>query len=455
MNIDLQCQLVRRVLEHLEARTTDSNPAMTTVPIEAYADAKRIDRERARLFRDYPLIVGHTSQVPNPGDYFTHDLSGVPLIITRGSDHKLHALINVCRHRGTRVETQPCGSKAAFVCPYHAWTYGRDGALLGVPHERAFVARTAPSCNANGTPPNGLTAIRTNDKNAANGTNGTNGTNIANGENRANSANGANGNGVGAAQMFARGSSSTVDGRALPREGRGLVEVPIGVAAGFIFVRPTPRREGESRKLDMPAWIGSIAAELDGFGLTQSFVYSPIQVERALSWKLGIDVFLETYHLRTTHKETIYRMFFDNVGLVDTVGPHLRNVFPKRSIRELSGTPDGWVLRHHANVLYHLFPNTLILIEPDHAAILHLWPIDAGRTMLQAYMLVPEEPVSEKARAYWDANNEILLDAIDEDFTMGESIQAGVASGANRQITFGAFEHALAHFHAQVEQLST
>lgn len=426
MNIELQCQLVRRVLAHLEARTTDSDTAMTSVPIEAYADATRIDRERARLFRDYPLIVGHTSQVPNPGDYFTHDASGVPLIITRGNDHKLHALINVCRHRGTRVETQPCGSKAAFVCPYHAWTYGRDGALLGVPHERAFVARQAPACNANGTPPNGLAVIRSKDE-----------------------------AGVASAQMFARGSSSVVDGRALPREGRGLVEVPIGVAAGLIFVRPTPLREGENRKLDVGAWIGSIGAELDGFGLTSSYVYAPIMVERALSWKLGIDVFLETYHLRTTHKETIYRMFFDNVGLVDTVGPHLRNVFPKRSIRELSGTPDGWILRHHANVLYHLFPNTLVLVEPDHAAVLHLWPIDAGRTMLQAYMLVPEEPASEKSQRYWDANNDILLGAIDEDFTMGESIQRGLASGANRQITFGAFEHALAHFHAQVEQLSS
>lgn len=427
MNIDLQCQLVRRVLAHLEARTTDSDSSMTTVPIEAYADAQRIDRERKRLFRDYPLIVGHVSQVPNPGDFFTHDASGVPLIITRGNDHKLHALINVCRHRGTRVESQECGSKAAFVCPYHAWTYGRDGALLGVPHERAFVAKPAPSCNANGTPPNGVVAIGKRPPSDNEATDGV--------------------------QMFARGSSSTV-GRALPREGRGLVEVPIGVAAGLIFVRPTPLREGETRKMDMTPWIGSIAPELDGFGLTSSYVYAPINVERALSWKLGIDVFLETYHLRSTHKDTIYRMFFDNVGLVDTVGPHLRNVFPKRSIRELSGAPDGWVLRHHANVLYHLFPNTLILIEPDHAAVLHLWPIDAGRTRLQAYMLVPEAPVSEKAQRYWDANNEILLDAIDEDFTMGESIQRGITSGANRQITFGAFEHALAHFHAQVEQLS-
>src|SRR5690606_476124 len=43
-----------------------------------------------------------------------------------------------CRHRGTRLEAAPCGKKKAFVCPYHSWSYARDGALLGVPHERGF-----------------------------------------------------------------------------------------------------------------------------------------------------------------------------------------------------------------------------------------------------------------------------------------------------------------------------
>src|SRR5204863_18719 len=96
---------------------------------------------------------------------------------------------------------------------------------------------------------------------------------------------------------------------------------------------------------------------------------APRMVTRALSWKLGIDVFLEAYHLRPTHRNSIYGMFFDNVGLVDPIGPHLRNVFPKRTIRELAALrelPDqpetAWSLRRHANVLFHLFPNTLVLI---------------------------------------------------------------------------------------------
>ncbi len=380
MQADLQAALVRRVLAHLERRTTDTEPAPSTIPVAAYADEARLERERARLFRDLPLAVGHASQLAAPGDFFTHDAAGVPLLVVRDDDGGVAAYLNVCRHRGTRVEPAACGQRKAFVCPYHAWSYGRDGRLIGVPHEHGFAG--------------------------------------------------------------------------IDRAARGLVRVPAGVAAGFVFVRPRPPAAGEAASLDaeLAAWLGPLARDLDGFGCTTSHVHAPRTVTRALSWKLAIDVFLESYHLRTTHRTSIYGMFFDNVGLVDPIGPHLRNVFPKRSIRELAAAPEAeWSLRRHANVLFHLFPNTLVLVEPDHAAVLHLWPDGPARTVLAAYMLVPEPPATDKARAYWDANNAILDNAVDEDFAMGESIQRGLASGANRELVFGAFEHALAHFHRQIE----
>ena len=87
--------------------------------------------------------------------------------------------------------------------------------------------------------------------------------------------------------------------------------------------------------------------------------------------------------------------------------------------------------------------------------MLTLWPQGPARTLLTSFTLVPEAPTSDKARAYWDANNTILYGATAEDFTMGESIQTGLASGANREVVFGAFEHALAHFHRQVERLAS
>lgn len=367
MRPEEQRSLVRRVLAHLDARTTDTAAEPSRRAVSAYTDPAVFAREQA-LFRAGPIAVAHASQLAEPGAFVTHDASGAPLLVVRGDDGELRAFLNVCRHRGTRLTEAPCGQAKAFVCPYHAWSYGKDGALLGMPHERGFAG--------------------------------------------------------------------------VAREERSLARVAVSVAAGLVFVHTD----------DAAGWLGPLAEDLAGFGSATSHVYAPRVVERALNWKLAIDVFLEAYHLRPTHQTSIYKMFFDNVGLVDPVGPHLRNLFPKRTIRELAGVPEErWELRRHANVLFHVFPNTLILVEPDHIGVLHLWPLGIDRTRLTSYTLVPEPVASDKARAYWDANNAILYHAIDEDFAMGESIQRGLSSGANTDLVFGAFEHALAHFHAQVD----
>ena len=384
MQHDRQVQLVRRVLAHLDARTTDREPAPTRVPISAYTDPARFEREHARLFREVPLAVGHVSQLASPGDFITHDATGVPLLVVRDDDGELAAFINVCRHRGTRLEPAPCGSKKAFVCPYHAWSYSRRGDLIGIPHPDGFVAPAHQ--------PNRL--------------------------------------------------ATWVD----PGD-RGLVRVPVAAIAGLVFVVPTP-----GATLDQ-TWLGPLAADLEGFGSATGHIHAPTVETKPMHWKLAIDIFLEAYHLRRTHRTSIYGMFFDNVALVDPTGPHTRNVFPKRTIRELPATPEReWALRRHANVLFHIFPNTLVLVEPDHAAILHLWPRGIAETILTSYMLVPEPPQTDKARAYWDANDVILRNATAEDFAMGASIQSGLASGANHDVVFGAFEHALAHFHRQIEE---
>lgn len=76
--------------------------------------------------------AGHASQIPEPGDFFTVDIAGESIIVVRGHDHQVRALLNVCRHRGSRVCTETHGKarNGAFQCPYHAWTYDCSGELL-------------------------------------------------------------------------------------------------------------------------------------------------------------------------------------------------------------------------------------------------------------------------------------------------------------------------------------
>ena len=100
-----------------------------TLPARLYSDASVFDAEKEKIFSRTWQVVGHASQIEKPGDYFTMDLMGEPLLFVRDSDGKLRGFYNVCRHRAG-PPAEGCGSRKLFRCGYHGWTYGLDGALL-------------------------------------------------------------------------------------------------------------------------------------------------------------------------------------------------------------------------------------------------------------------------------------------------------------------------------------
>src|SRR2546426_8446677 len=84
----------------------------------------------ARLWRAGWLFAGHSCEIPQRGDYFTLEVDTDSIVVLRGDDGAVHALHNVCRHRGSIICTEPAGRVTRLVCPYHQWTYGLDGRLL-------------------------------------------------------------------------------------------------------------------------------------------------------------------------------------------------------------------------------------------------------------------------------------------------------------------------------------
>jgi Rieske 2Fe-2S family protein len=91
--------------------------------------------EQEKIFSRQWVLVGHQSQIAQAGDYFTAEIAGESLIIVRDKRAAIHGFYNVCRHRGSRlIENRNGQLSAAIQCPYHAWTYGLDGRLLGAPH---------------------------------------------------------------------------------------------------------------------------------------------------------------------------------------------------------------------------------------------------------------------------------------------------------------------------------
>ena len=376
MRRDVELALLDRA-QHL-ASSGDKDVVATEHrrPVASYLDPARFAAERALLGR-LPVVVAASGELASPGDFVTHDASGMPLLLARGEDGRVRVFLNVCRHRGSRLVGTTGGTergcRRSFVCRYHAWSYGCDGALRSLPDRAHF-----PSLEA---------------------------------------------------------------------EPRGLAELPAEERHGLVWTVTTP-----GAQLDLDAWLGPLDDDLAALGLGAHRPYRPTVMEKRLNWKLAFDVFLEAYHLKYAHARSIYKYFIDNLGLFERVGRHMRNLFPKRSVLDPDFTDRSVIkLRHHANILYTLFPNTLVLVQPDHVTLFQVWPTDLDRTRVVASTLLPPEPAHDTD--YWDKNVDILLGAVDEDYALGESIQEGLASGANSELLFGRSEQSLAWFHEEVEHL--
>ena len=99
------------------------------MPGALYRDPEIYEREIRAIFLRSWLCVGHHSQIPRRGDYFLFELAGESVIIVRESEQQVSALLNVCRHRGSRICDSATGHESRLVCRYHGWTYGLDGSL--------------------------------------------------------------------------------------------------------------------------------------------------------------------------------------------------------------------------------------------------------------------------------------------------------------------------------------
>src|SRR5437899_733690 len=90
--------------------------------------------EQEKIFSRQWGLVGHQSQIAQAGYYFTAEIAGESLIIVRDKRAAIRGFYNVCRHRGSRLIENGNGRSMGIQCPYHAWTYGLDGRLIGTPH---------------------------------------------------------------------------------------------------------------------------------------------------------------------------------------------------------------------------------------------------------------------------------------------------------------------------------
>jgi len=128
--------LIARLLEHIDAGTTDQGPVTGRVPVEHYLNPARLDRE-LELLRRLPVPFCPSIALPQPGSHHAREVAGVPIVAVRDRDGRVRAFRNSCRHRGNAL-ISGSGCTHALVCPFHGWVYALDGSLTHIPHAYGF-----------------------------------------------------------------------------------------------------------------------------------------------------------------------------------------------------------------------------------------------------------------------------------------------------------------------------
>jgi phenylpropionate dioxygenase-like ring-hydroxylating dioxygenase large terminal subunit len=116
---------------------------------DLYLSEELFALEQERLFARTWLYVGHTSQVPASGDFWSLELAGRPVMMVRQPDGAVRVFYNRCAHKGTRLVTDESGNTGRFFrCSYHAWTYKLDGAPLAMPLKNGYEGTALRQCES-------------------------------------------------------------------------------------------------------------------------------------------------------------------------------------------------------------------------------------------------------------------------------------------------------------------
>ena len=376
MRHERQLELLRRLEAAKPGLDTEPWPQAETCarfPAATYTDTTRFEREKRMLFREGPILVGFSCEIREAGAYLVADLGGVPVIVIRQRDGGLKAFVNICRHRGASLAT--CNGKVAsgLTCPYHAWTFGLDGALKVRP-----------------------------------------------------------------------GAENAFD---VPKEELSLLPVAVAEKHGLVFARAT----GDA-PVDVDAALAGAESELGDYGLADYHHFETRVNEWNVNWKLILDTFLESYHIRTLHRTSIWPEYLSNTAIFDALGPHPRNIGLLRSVLTEFEKPEAERrLLPHATTQYILMPSGLITYQRNHVQLWLVTPLAVDRTRVATTIFTAEPAETEKSRAYWAKNLDMLLGVTGrEDFPLMEQIQRNLGSGAMAEVVFGKLEPCLIHFHAAV-----
>ena len=289
------------------------------LPGLAYRDPDVYEAEVAQIFRTGWISVACGQNVPNSGDLFPIRIAGQSLFVSRDEGDRVRVFYNMCRHRGARLVDQPCHARGGrIVCPYHAWTYALDGRLKSVLRLRGGTK--------NGPP----------------------------------------------------GPQEAAAGTDRP----GLIPVRSAVWRDIVFVNLS----GDAQPFD--EFIRPLAERIANWTESELRPLCSDEYEIQANWKLTAENFIDTYHVPVLHAQLSEGlsggMPIEDIEISDDI---IGVVMPE-GYGEESGQTD-WLLPRFPGLredqqvrleIFSIFPNTLLIVEPDCSQVIVLRPQSASAT---------------------------------------------------------------------------
>ncbi|HEX2887676.1 aromatic ring-hydroxylating dioxygenase subunit alpha [Vineibacter terrae] len=228
-----------------------------------------------------------------------------------------------------------------------------------------------------------------------------------------------------------------------------LHERAVAEKYGLIFVHPT-----SAAPFDVDAVLHGAQDELADYKLADYVHIETRTNSWKMNWKMVLDTFTESYHIRWLHRNTIAPYFMCDL-IFDAFGPNPRTIgLRKTVIDQLKDKPRSeWTLLPYSTTQYFLVPNGLLVYQLDHIEVWRLTPIDVGSVQVATSIFAPEAPKDEKTLRHWTKNLDVLLKVTEsEDFPQMERIQKNLESGALPEVVYGRIEPALVHMHRAINE---
>ena len=204
-----------------------------------------------------------------------------------------------------------------------------------------------------------------------------------------------------------------------------------------------------------PDWSGmveSFAIDMQHLGVREALLYNTKRFDLAANWKLVLEPFMESYHVTRLHKDSIGDLFKDMPVIVSKLGPHQRKVAGKIQFEPHMIEDREENIHKTVTHAYQLFPNAVLITSPYYISMMVLMPRAPDRTLVDYYMLLPEEPLTDKAKDIAKRSYDLVLDVFgNEDFRAAQTAHEGLASGGLDKLTYGGMESTIPTYYDQLE----